>query len=409
MTKKQVQLFLDLGNSQTRGIVRAGLEPGEKKVHFAFARSNRFAIVRDEDQLREAMRGDYNNVTSTAFRVNHGDLVKNFQGVHVSGELAELNYEKALKASVGSRPKHEQYKVYLAIVKAFDVALQWLTKFSKKNLTKAQIASQVDFKLVILVPPKQVNDATEMFTKVFVDNGVSYTDLFTNDDIALSVTDLKVLPEGVSAYLAGSLSYSTMAPRPISKELANKRVLILDIGAGTTDVIASDKGVQMELVKATLPIGGNNIITRTQAKFNDVNGSDLSHVIFKDVLVNPTIMWGDRQIDVSKYVEIATADVADSILESIRDFFLNQNVDISTFNSLMIIGGGAMKNGMTRGISEALFDGLEEDLPEISLIDTSQIKEPKFEGSEIELDNLRTLNLLGALTYQAIQDLSSKK
>ena len=405
MTKKKVQLFIDLGNSETRGIVKAGLEAGETPIHYSFSRSNGFAHVRDADQLAEAMRGDYNNLTSTAFNFELAELVKNLKGIHVSGDIAERNYEGAIRASVGSRPKYEQYKVYLAITKAIDTALQWLTQFSKKSLTKAQIAEQVDFHLVVLVPPKQVVKATEKFTEVFKDKGVSYTDVFTDDEIKVQVGGVTVLPEGLAAYIAASFSYSKKQPRQLISELASKRVIILDIGAGTTDMVAVDKGELMDLVKTTIPIGGNNIINLTQMKFNDANTSNLSNVIFKDVLVDPTIMWGDKQIDVSKYVEIAMGEVADSIVAGIRDFFQSQNIDISTFNSLMIVGGGAMRNSLTQSISELIFEALEDDLPEISLIDTSKIKEPKFQDSELELDSLRTLNLLGALTYQAMKEM----
>lgn len=407
---RKVQVFLDLGNSETRCVVRAGLNEGDKRVHYAFSTSNSFALVRDEEQLKEALRGDYNNETSSAFKLNLGDKVKNLKGIHVSGELAERNYEKIMKASTGQKPKYEQYKVYLAMIKAIDKSLVWLTKFSKSGkLTKSEVANEkVELELIVLVPPKQVTKAEEKFQEVFLNQGVSYIDVFTSEEITLNVTRVKVLSEGLTAYLASVFSYSNLKLRPIANELSSKRVLILDIGAGTTDLIAIDKGEVMDLVKTTIPTGGNDIVTLTRTKFNDANSSDLSNVIFKDVLVFPEIMWGDTVVDVTKYVELATGDVADLILANVRDFFTSQNTDISTFNSLLIIGGGALSNGLTQGISEIIYEGLEEDLPEISLINTKSIKEPELDGSELKLDTLRTLNLLGALVWQSIQDRKAK-
>lgn len=410
MTKKRVQLIVDLGNSQTRAVVRAGLGEKDTLTQTAFALPNAFAPVFNPTQLADALRGDYNSTTSSVFEVDLGHLVKRLEGIHASGEIAINNYGKMTKAPVANIEKHNSAKVYLALIKAFDATLAWLAGFAKSSTetSKAKVAKMIDFELSVLVPPLQVKNATEKFEEVFVKHGVSYRDVMNSEEITLNVSSVMVQPEGQAAYVANVISYSTLTPRKTATDLADKRVLILDVGAGTTDVIAVDKGKTMELSKHTIKIGGNDIVSRARAFYNQENGTDLSVGIFEQVSIDPIIEVGDKTFDVSKYVRMAQYEVANNLVVELQEFFQAQNIDLNTLNRLLVVGGGAMSSADFEPLADIIYDGILEYIPEIALVDTKEIDEDEIvEG--FDLSSLRNLNLLGLLTVVALKEAKGAK
>ena len=219
---------------------------------------------------------------------------------------------------------------------------------------------------------------------------------------------MDVKPEGMSAFLAHLYSYEKLQPRSIAKELLSKKILVLDIGAGTTDILAVDKGKLVESSRTTIKLGGNDIISRTRNKYNVRNKTNLSEPVFKDILVNFEIGVGDTLVDISKLVESSKREVSRQLINEITLFFEAQNIDLKTFNLLLVVGGGALSNGNSKALSELIYKGVLDYIPEIRLLEEGLVEEPLLYEDALDLTTLRNLNLLGALTAKALQTSTTK-
>lgn len=402
--KKKVQIVVDLGNSQTRAVARCGFETS-KVLHKTFVLSNSFAPVEDDYELDEILEGgEYTSVDSFAVEVELDNLVTNLEGIVVGGILAERNYGKSIVRPRSERPKYDNWMVYLALINVIDKTIQWLKDFSTSTrATKTDVTKAFDFDLTVLVPPLQQKEGAKIFTSNLVDKGISYVDYFTKEHIKVNITSVDVKPEGMSAFLAHLYSYNTLQPRSIAKELLAKKILVLDIGAGTTDILAVDKGKLVESSRTTIKLGGNDIISRTRNKYNVRNKTNLSEPVFKDILVKPEIGIGDTVVDISKLVESSKREVSRQLINEITLFFEAQNIDLKTFNLLLVVGGGALSNGESKALSELIYKGVLDYIPEIRLIEEGLVDEPVLYEGALDLTTLRNLNLLGALTAKALQ------
>lgn len=407
--KKKVQIVVDLGNSQTRAVARCGFEVG-KVLHKTFVLNNSFAPVEDDYELDEILEGgEYTGKDSFAVEVNLDDLVTNLEGIVVGGVLAERNYGKNVVRPRSERPKYDNWMVYLALLNVIDKTIQWLNGFSTSTrTTKSDVTKAFDFDLTLLVPPLQQKEGAKVFRTNLIEKGLTYVDYFTKEQVKVNIVSVDVKPEGMSAFLAHLYSYEKLQPRSIAKELLSKKILVLDIGAGTTDILAVDKGKLVESSRTTIKLGGNDIISRTRNKYNVRNKTNLSEPVFKDILIKSEIGVGDTLVDISKLVESSKREVSRQLINEITLFFEAQNIDLKTFNLLLVVGGGALSNGDSKALSELIYKGVLDYIPEIRLLEEGLVDEPLLYEGALDLTTLRNLNLLGALTAKALQTSTTK-
>lgn len=405
MAKKKIELILDLGNSQTRGLIRANFEDENGKlITHAFKNTNEFTAVDDEYELEEIIEdGDYDNKTSFAISVDMAHKVRKLQGILVSGEIMERNYGTRV-SPVATVPKYSSWLVLSAILKAIDTTLTFLQKYSKSDkVTKSDIAQSIDLELYMCVPPAQTREATKRFNEIFA-TPYKYEDLFTHETIRVEVSQVSIQPEGLMAFFAKMFSYDTLGLRLGSEQLRTQRVLILDIGAGTTDIMAVNNGKLMDKVRTTVNVGANNVVSSTVERYNKRNQTNLSEDLFKNIMENPNIKVGENVYDVTKYMTIAKKEVAREIVAKLTTFLRAQSIDLNSFNKLAVVGGGAMGIEDGTRISDYILDGILDFIPEIGLISMKGIVEPKLNTEEINFGELRMLNLLGLATVVAMHD-----
>lgn len=401
---KKVKLFVDLGNSQTRVIARAYNHEGATPVQTGFVLDNRFAIIRREQVAVDLIStGNYKVEDSNVLRVDLSDKIKGLKGIFATGLLATDNYQTQLISPTrsGNVPKADNYLVYLALFNALDSTLNWLTKYGNGR-SKAELADLAEFELHVLVPPVQKRVASEKFNDV-LGAGVSYYSYLTGENVKINISDITVYEEGLMAYWAYLISMGTLQPRPEYLGLTQSRVIILDIGEGTTDVLAVDKNKLLEGVKQTIQTGSNNVIQRTRNAVNASRGLTLTNDMFKDVMVNPVVSVGAEKIDVAEDLEASVGEVADILIGDVVNYLANANVDLSSFDKLMVVGGGALSNGITPSISEFLLDGLQGYVPSIELVSSEHLSEPTLSGLGIDAVSQRNLNLLGCVTRNAVE------
>ena len=409
MAKPKLQLVIDTGNTNTRVGVKLSGETSVRETSFELP--NTFATIPDEEQVKAVISsGDYNNITSSVYFVDLPHIHRKLRGVVASGEIAETNYSKFLRHPLTTRAKYESNLVYMAIIKAIDHTLEWATQFSKSGKTKSGIANSFDIDLTLLVPPIQATKAQEVYPKALMGiqgdglkRPIRYRDLISGEDMAVTINSVNVLPEGLTAYFAITASYEKRAPRPEYADLAQRRVILLDIGGGTSDIVALNKGQLMASTQHTIRVGGNDIVTRTRVKFNTQNETNLSEEFFSNVASDPVIHVGDSTYDVSDLVGIAKDEVVQNIVSEIQDFFVSQNIDLNSFERLLIVGGGALAGESGESISELILDDIQDFIPEITLVDTSKVKEPSIGEDGLDFSSPRNFNLLGGMIVASLK------
>ena len=77
-------------------------------------------------------------------------------------------------------------------------------------------------------------------------------------------------------------------------------------------------------------------------------------------------------------------------------------VGVSSFDRLLLVGGGVVPNGSTVTISEALLSELQIEFPTLDLVDLQYLDEPTVEGIPFDLTSPRYLNILGLMTGVAL-------
>lgn len=402
---KKVQLFLDLGNSETRGVVRANLE-GEKPISHLFVLSNSFAPIIDSYELEEALESpDYNKSNSFAVNILDGYVNRYIEeGIYISGLVADNNFTNLLTRPTSAKTKHENGLVYLAIVKAIDYVINWLEQYvTVENLNKREIARMISFDLTLLVPPLQLREAKKIMP-LELQGSLRYFDMFDNVSVDVTVENVSVVSEGLAGYLACIYSLEAKSIRQeLYNDLNSRSVLVLDIGAGTTDVVAIKKGVIVETAKMTLNIGGNKIISKVRARYNKQNGVSLSSEAFNNVLIDANIKHGDKVVDVTKILNASKHEVSSELIRELHSYFESQNIDLNDFELLLVIGGGAISDGNSDSIATQILNGIQEYIPEITLVDTDLVVEKAFQDGETPLSDIRYLNLLGIVTLAVLQ------
>ena len=159
----------------------------------------------------------------------------------------------------------------------------------------------------------------------------------------------------------------------------------------------------MASTQHTIRVGGNDIVTRTRVKFNTQNETNLSEEFFSNVASDPVIHVGDSTYDVSDLVGIAKDEVVQNIVSEIQDFFVSQNIDLNSFERLLIVGGGALAGESGESISELILDDIQDFIPEITLVDTSKVKEPSIGEDGLDFSSPRNFNLLGGMIVASLK------
>ena len=121
------------------------------------------------------------------------------------------------------------------------------------------------------------------------------------------------------------------------------------------------------------------------------------------------VHYGSNTYDVQDEVESAIYSVSSDMTVEILNYLRGADVEVSSFDRLLLVGGGVVSNGSTVTISEALLTQLKEELPDLDLVDLSYLEEPEVVGIPFDLTNPRYLNILGLMTGVSLAQKVGKK
>lgn len=398
----QVKLMVDLGNSETRAVAQI-VEGSVVKHTKGYLLDNHFVV--ENLAMKETYKPyfsseDFSKLDSNILEVSLEVGAAKANKLVLWGELATANLPKKLRTPVSHLAKADNLLNYVVLINLMDKVLDWVSTLYPTS-SKQALSQELKFDLAILVPPAQAVSARDTFDKNFV-GSFNYTNLYDKAEFTLNVNSIMVFPEGYASFYSVFLSYSDLQARPLYKDLAERDVLIIDFGEGTTDLIGVSKQRLLEGLKHTIKIGGSTILSKVRSSVNKRLGLDIPIASFKDVLKTCEVRYGSDVYDVKTDVEQAIYSVASDIAVEVFTYLQGSEVGVSSFDRLLLVGGGVVPNGSTVTISEALLSELQIEFPTLDLVDLQYLDEPTVEGIPFDLTSPRYLNILGLMTGVAL-------
>ena len=404
----EIKLMVDLGNSETRAVAQI-VEEGIIKHTRGYLLDNHFVVeslATKETYSPYIQSEDFSKLDSNVLEVSLQVGASKVDKLVMWGDLATANLPKKLRTPVSHLAKADNLLNYVVLINLMDKVLDW-TNTIYRTSTKQELSKEVVFDLAVLVPPAQAVSARSVFEQNLV-RTFTYKNLYDGVELDLKVNSVKVLPEGYSSFYSVFLSYEDLNPRPHYEDLASRNVLIIDFGEGTTDLIGVSSQRLLDGLKHTIKIGGSTILSKVRASVNKRLGLDIPIASFKDVLKTCEVRYGSTTHKVREDVEQAIYSVASDIAQEVFTYLRGAEVEVSSFDRLLLVGGGVVPNGSTVTISEALLSELQLELPTLDLVDLQYLKEDEIEGIPFDLTSPRYLNILGLMTAFALAQKTKK-
>lgn len=398
----QVKLMVDLGNSETRAVAQI-VEEGIVKHTRGYLLDNHFVVenLATKDMYSPYIQSeDFSKLDSNILEVSLQVGTNKAEKLVMWGDLATANLPKKLRTPVSHLAKANNMLNYIVLINLMDKVLDWVNMVYPTS-TKQDLSKEVQFDLAVLTPPAQVSSARAIFESNLV-RTFTYKNLYDNVDLTLNVNSVKVLPEGYASFYSTFLKYSDLQTRPYYQDLASRNVLVIDFGEGTTDLIGVSSQRFLESLNHTIKIGGSTILSKVRASVNKRLGLDIPIASFKDVLKTCEVRYGSTTYKVREDVEQAIYSVASDIAQEVFTYLRGAEVEVSSFDRLLLVGGGVVPNGSTVTISDALLSELQVELPTLDLVDLQYLEEPEIEGIPFDLTSPRYLNILGLMIGVAL-------
>lgn len=396
---EKVDVIIDLGNSNTRvSYSFKGLLGEDIKKYLLL--NNYFGVYANDDLANSTT---YNKDNSTFFEweglfIGHGDIA--------SKESRTLLRPTALELKA---------KTLTTDYSLVTVLMQVATSIAKT--LKQEVKSVVDntqFMLYVLVPPRQVESSKAVFEEKYKKKlSVNFTipkGIFTFD-----IGGVEVLPEGSMAFIGVVINPTDLKPVVKYKSLLTSKLLVLDIGAGTTDILLVDRGTMVESSKATINLGGNNVVAKVRADLNVEYNLDLSEQLVGEACKSGLCKVGSKPLNCTEQINSARKEIAASLVAEVKSFLESSGIRMSELEYLLVVGGGSI-NDSTNADLKPIADYITEKLQEysfgLSLVDLSNFSEHleyDDKGNVVEYERLpltpRTLNIMGATTKVALDKL----
>lgn len=387
-------LLIDFGNSNTRVVLLSG---GKK---YRFNMSNRFAELPPGYQVSNT----YANGKSTIFQ---------FKGAYyANGQIVEREFAGSQLRPTSLEPKSEQLPteltIHLAIIKS-------LVILSQANRTPLE-ALDVTFTVSALLPPidhetneealvkkfQSVTEVTSMipqrFTKevkidpevnIYSEAVAAFFGAFYKEEGAVEnpQNEGKSVENGDVLVLDAG-SHISLVEVENNKKFGEGYVLILDIGAGTTDIALF---LDMELIensKDTFNRGGNTVQSFISNEIRKRYRFAPTPPMLEEIVRTGKLKEGSIQHDVSDIVTKAKEQYSKAMMEDIRQYLERMSIALPIVKGLLVVGGGALAT------TDEFGNELSPPMSKV-LIQYLQTLAPHLEALDTEDKNLRELNIEG--------------
>lgn len=346
-------LLLDLGNSETRvTLLVAG-----KSIHTTL--SNCFAEMKSSYSVPEKYINDRSNI----FLYN--------MIYYANGYIVDMEFRNSIVRPNALTEKTEQLTTRLSLNLAYLWAFKELMSIYSLPLSDLKVS----FKVSLLLPPLE-HEIRESKMIELVKSINSVTGLIPfSGTVSFTVDSVQVFPEGVTSFFGVSFKEDngTLIDVPENAMFQSGYSLVLDIGAGTTDMILIKDGELVQNSKSTIRKGGNTVESNLKAEIRRKYGfapADMTSVIREGLLVD-----GSLQHDVSDLLTEAKKYYSSSMKNDIIDYIQDNMIEMREIKGILVVGGGSLateRDGkiVSPAMSEVLLEYLKELAPNLSIIDT---------------------------------------
>lgn len=395
MVQGNATLVIDLGNSSTKGKVLFGKDSQTGKFRERkFDIPNVFAPI-DSDY---AVSSDYDDATSTILRVDTQINGRPIKGDFCNGELQVK--EKPL-CTIKPSASDKKYNLDSTVL-SYRLALLFACK-AIMNMQRISDFNQLDitWSVVTLLPPGDLDEGKQPLTEL-VNSIDRLQAVFPTVDLPIKISKTVVLPEGYCAY-AGVVYDVGQVFRPDYKFLTEETVLVIDIGAGTSDILLISNNKLVQNSKYTITQGGNNVYQLVRRKLR-IQGLDIDEAAIKTGIVKGEIKDGAKKVSIVNIVNSAKLEVAQKIVSEIQDFFDLTDIKVRSIGYVLVCGGGSMQDSDCPEIapmSDKIIENFKVLAPnsELVKIPSHIVTKEKPDGDVEKVSEMispRELNLIGA-------------
>lgn len=351
MIKLKTKVLVDLGNSQTRAILVV------KNRRISVELSNKFAVLPEQ----YVVDSDYRNNRTSVF-VYEGDYIAN-------GEIVDVEFSDKYYRPAGFNNKSEQ------IVTSYTISLLLIRAISLLSGDMGMRPEDIEwhFTIAVLLPPFEHDTKRALMEKRIADIKEVSAFLPTQFRVPIFLDKVLALPEGIVAYTTAMFMETNGVLHEVEENAKFKQgyVVIIDIGAGTTDLAVVKNGKFMLSTKESFLKGGNTVESECRKnirrKYN-FSPSDMQTVISRGIVVR-----GNEVIDVSDILDNAKMEYARSIMLMITEYLEGVSVPVREIKGILLVGGGslsAVNDGkvVSAPMSEPLLKVFRELSPSAELV-----------------------------------------
>lgn len=385
MIEGKASLVIDLGNSETRVMTIFGKTKSGKARQRTSTISNRFGEITDERLLRNP---DYTSENSKVFVVGEDSMF-------CSGEMCEREKGTASERPSSSMKKYESaitlYTVRLALLQGYkDIA----------DMAKQDIESiDVEWSISVLLPPSDLELGSEKI-KENIKSLTKIKFLIPEFEKDITISTVRVFPEGFCAFIGEVFENSRLIRKGFENVLKSS-TLVIDIGAGTTDLCIIKESKLIDSSRYSEETGGNQVFQKVNMELRKKFGRNFPEESQRKAAVTGVIKVGARDIDIKEDVMNARKEVATILSSSIKNYIESSNYSIFDIENILICGGGADSCGYDiKTLGEYLKDKLAVWMTYSNFLEIPT-QEQIFEEDGVEkIEEVpispRMLNIIGA-------------
>lgn len=382
MVNGTAKLIIDFGNSSTRVQTKFGNTPkGAERVKTVEI-SNIFARMSEEEAKRYISEGNYTEEDSRIFETSGGDI-------YCNGALCQTEYERTAERPSAVMSKYQSINLKWSLQAALCMGYKAIAEFTNSDIDSID----VDWEIVTLLPPDEIDEGAKIVAETI--RSIAKIDFkMPSFSKEIRIKSVKIYPEGFAAFIA-CLFEGVGKIRESHKYLSDKgrTVLIVDIGAGTTDFMLVQDGKPVSSSRFTRTTGGNNV-HQTLRRMMKKKGIILKDATAREACSVGYVFSGAEKISVIDDIAEAKMEVSRDLIDALVEYFESTMVAVKSINNILIVGGGAVESDVEgiKPISDYLYDYIKSISPYIGRVEIPVVKK----GDSSKKLDCRMANVIGA-------------
>lgn len=392
MITGNAKLVVDLGNSETRIAVMFGKKPGKDEPKRRIRTfSNRYYSLSNNKEWQPAK-------TAKIEDANIFDVEYPVAGRYATGSVLDREFAANCIRPTSLDKKHSAIITFITFNKIFYEAYQALAEITNTDVESLDVT----WDIALLLPPAEVAlGIGEIGAGIRSIKEINFVRPHLHKEV--KVNNIEVYPEGVSAFF----NYSISPDWEVMDEndyLNDTRILLVDIGAGTTDISLMDHGEALNEAQDTISTGGNSLNSKVMSLIRKGEGINITPAATQQAIITGKTKDGGKEINIVPYINQANEMVADTINRGIIEYLESNQIAISGIEYLLVFGGGSMKSNADGvvSISEYIINRIKGYAPNIQLLGLPANKE----GSVM---SPRMMNIYGACAMMYVSSLSEEE